>query len=198
MKEIQLYRRKGSGRWGNYIPIDKVALVDDEDYERVLGVTEHWILHSEGYAYTNVGRRGLLMHRFILGLTDSKVHTDHADHNRLNNQKDNIRACSQAENNSNLPFRGVGRRGDKWRAWTPTPTQHLGIFDTEEEAKKALLDWYQTQERQHVSPPRSPAEVLSACCEAQVVRHGRCHKTNKQRYRCTKCRKVSHKHVTAT
>lgn len=147
MKNIPLYRKEGNGRWGQYILLGVNALVDDSDEELVLSVSTHWLRHSDGYAYTNVNSKAVLMHRLILGLTDSKIHTDHWDHNRLNNQRSNIRPVTQAENNANLPFTGVGRFRSKWRAWTPSPTQHLGVFETRQEAEAAVANWYRTKTR---------------------------------------------------
>ncbi len=148
MKRIPLYRAFGS----QYRFAGKYAIVDDEDEKLVRSVTDRWLLHSEGYACTSKGTsrgaRGtgkvLLMHRMILGLVDPKVHTDHQDHNRLNNRRSNIKACSQQENNQNLPFTGVGwhKQRNKWRAWAPQregkPSKHLGLFNTREEAEREV------------------------------------------------------------
>lgn len=145
MTKIELYRRIGNGRWGEDVPLGIFAEVDEEDMSRILTFHPRWRLHSEGYAYCNKRAEGktvpIMMHRFILGTTDTNIHTDHLDHNRLNNRKSNLIACSQAENNRNLPFTGVGKFRNKWRAWTPSPTKHIGVFDTKEEAERAVESW---------------------------------------------------------
>lgn len=191
MKKIQLYRKQGNGRYGIYIPLNEYAIIDNDDESKVMGVTHHWLKHSQGYAYTNIKSRGLLMHRFILDLTDPKIHTDHLDHNRLNNQKNNLKACTQQENNQNAIFKGVGKYKNKWRAWTPGTFEHLGVFNTKQAAKDALLLWYQTKQKPYVTPSKAPVTIVSSCCNAKMVRHGKCSITYKQRYQCTICRKVS-------
>jgi len=97
MKEIELTHGGG-----------KVALVDDEDYEYL----NHWrwYLTKDGYAarsgVTNGRRFGCRMHRVILGLTDPLILTDHKDRDRLNNQKSNLRTCTNIQNKWNVTARG--------------------------------------------------------------------------------------------
>jgi hypothetical protein len=88
-----------------------VALVDDEDYGRVS--LYKWYAHKDPSSDPNRpliyaqrssrrpdGKRfTLLMHRFILG--DSGPDIDHWDRNGLNNQRGNLRACNQSQNNAN-------------------------------------------------------------------------------------------------
>lgn len=142
MRKIELYSRVGNSRWGTDISVGIFAVVDDEDYEKVMEFSEVWRPHSAGYAHANK----VLMHRLILGLTDRSVHTDHLDHDRLNNQKSNLVACTQAENNRNLPFKGYGPHRNKWRTWSKIDGKYTGIYNTEEEAKEAVK-W----ELQHLS-----------------------------------------------
>lgn len=101
----------------------KVALVDDEDYEWL----NQWKWYaSEGrntfYAFRTgqvCGKNtAIQMHREILGLTlyDGK-HTDHIDHNGLNNLKSNLRICTTQQNHYNQnPRKGTSRfKGVCWR-----------------------------------------------------------------------------------
>jgi hypothetical protein len=69
---------------------------------------------------------------------------DHVDHNGLNNRRDNLRPCSDSQNLGNSRqrsgqsgFRGVyhHKRGAGWCACIAH--QHLGTFDTPEEAVPA-------------------------------------------------------------
>jgi len=91
MKEIKLTR-------------GMVALVDDDDYEWIS--QWEWIVRErkEGlyYAlrYDMINRKRVLMHRIIMN-TPPYMQVDHIDHNGLNNQKDNLRNCSHAENMCN-------------------------------------------------------------------------------------------------
>jgi hypothetical protein len=97
MKEIHLVGKHGQG---------KVALVDDEDYERIS--QWRWFAVTKGDGNFYAMRSGGLyfpsipIHREILGLTDSNIFVDHKDHNGLNNQRNNIRPCNRSENGRNL------------------------------------------------------------------------------------------------
>lgn len=52
------------------------------------------------YAVTG---RGIRMHRFILGIADPRVQVDHDDRDGLNNQRYNLRTCTNAQNQVNKP-----------------------------------------------------------------------------------------------
>ena len=136
-----------------------IALVDDADFDALSQYT--WSLSPKGYARRRwidqrSGRKmQILMHRQILGLTngDGKA-TDHADGNRLNNQRSNIRICTLAENNRNrrinrtssTGFKGVCRKmgitRDRFvaRIKFNYKSIYLGTFDTPEEAHQSYCD----------------------------------------------------------
>lgn len=133
MREIPLANGRG------------VALVDDEDYDRLM--QHSWYLQSGRYAAATFGNRGHLMHRVILGNPDMP-HIDHIDGNGLNNQKSNLRACTASQNQHNRRpknnrrsrYKGVTVRGQ--RAFCAEirldgRSTHLGYFRTEEEAARA-------------------------------------------------------------
>ena len=129
----------------------KVALVDDEDFER-LSKYKWCALNCHGFYYavrseriTN-GRYGktrhFKMHREILGLTDPKIHVDHKNHNGLDNRQENMRACTCSQNQMNQrtmrskkhsPYKGVCFFHGKWRAAIKIKgkTTHLGTFPSE-------------------------------------------------------------------
>lgn len=137
MKEIQLTQ-------------EKVALVDDEDYNEV--IKHSWYAHKvKGIWYARsrlkekYGGDLLHLHRFIMKAPSNKV-VDHEDHNGLNNQKYNLRVCTQAQNCQNQSpqtgrtskYKGVGWRKDTsiWRAYIKKDqtTVNLGCFEYEEQA----------------------------------------------------------------
>src|SRR5260221_4970142 len=73
----------------------KAALVDDEDYERVNQfkwylVEAKYLRYANRSPYNKGKQSTLRMHRFILGLTDSKQHVDHINGNGLDNRKCNL------------------------------------------------------------------------------------------------------------
>jgi hypothetical protein len=129
----------------------KVARVDDADYELVAGHS-WWALqgrtagNERWYAVTQVKRRTIYMHRLILGLTDPEVEVDHIDHDGLNNQRANLRLCSQFQNNGNgrtqgtpksSKYKGVSwvKRDSFWIAYIQVHKRiYLGSFHSEEAA----------------------------------------------------------------
>ncbi len=89
------------------------------------------------------------MHRLIMGISNSKIHVDHANHIGTDNQRNNLRICDPATNNFNRrkikskgsQYKGVRRnqRGGKWRAMIYKNRKRipLGSFVTEDEAALA-------------------------------------------------------------
>ena len=136
----------------------KVALVDDEDFEKVsqfqwyanrIGKGDHW------YATRNVRRNGKrrpeLMHRVIMGLEyGDPRQVDHRDRvNTLDNRKCNLRVATRPQNSRNIGvpkhntsgFKGVSwrKQDDKWGANIKVNgvQRYLGSFPTKELAAVA-------------------------------------------------------------
>jgi len=92
----------------------KFAIVDDEDYERLVAMGK-WYFMSNGYAVRTerykrengkFSYRQIRMHREIMGLYfGDKIEVDHINNNRLDNRRCNLRACSKSENNRNASLR---------------------------------------------------------------------------------------------
>jgi hypothetical protein len=135
---------------------DKVALVDDEDFDELARWT--WYLHEDGSA---VRRKSLQdgtrtnwierMHREIMGLKKGdKMVVDHKNQVRLDNQKANLRICTQAQNCCNCKVRkhsttglkGVARNPSGWLAYIRVngKKKHLGTFRTPELAYQAVCE----------------------------------------------------------
>jgi len=80
------------------------TIVDDNMYDYL----NQWKWHAAkttcgGYRAVrsdNINNKCVLMSREIMGFPKRKV-VDHIDHNMLNNQGSNIRACSYSQNNQN-------------------------------------------------------------------------------------------------
>lgn len=140
------------------IPLTKgyVALVDDEDYEKLSQVPWCW---SNGYAVTNA--RSKRFRRVFGQLTDTQqmrmsrlivgagpdTHVDHRNHQTLDNQKTNLRVTTHGGNLKNCVSRvGVSRfKGVCWSrvclSWqakimSDRVNVHLGYFADETEAAK--------------------------------------------------------------
>jgi hypothetical protein len=121
------------------------ALVSPED-AWVLDLS--WTLHKAGYAMCcSSGPKDVLMHRAVAKPSSSAV-VDHINGNRLDNRRENLRNCTQAENARNTRrivnksgARGVvfDMRDQKWAAAIGFQGRriHLGRYDSPEEAGQA-------------------------------------------------------------
>ena len=140
---------------------NKVALVDDEDYEKLIQHKWRVRYHSRNFYayrvhYDKVTKKEsyLYMSREILG-TVKGIEVDHKDHDELNCQKWNMRECSHAKNMQNArkciskrsitsKYKGVSLKNDrcrikKWRATVRVngKDMFLGMYKTEAEAALA-------------------------------------------------------------
>lgn len=139
----------------------KFALVDDRDYERVSQFNWSYMPNTSpknAYAcrseYTRVGEKliskTILMHRFILKVTDPRVEVDHKGHNGLDNRRHKIRKCIASQNKANSrktslskssQYKGVSfwKSSGKWSAeiYLNSKRIYLGAFGNENEAAKA-------------------------------------------------------------
>ena len=142
MKEIQLTH-------------GKVCIVDDEDFERLS--KQKWHVTRNGATFYARGAirqkdnrwRCILMHRFILNISDKSVFVDHKNRDTLDNRKENLRLCSPAQNSWNRQgknqstsvFKGVSwyKRWPSWKVqiWDCGKVLHLGYFKDEVLAAKA-------------------------------------------------------------
>ncbi len=131
----------------------KFALVDDVDFEKLSKYKWHAAKHRNTY-YARRKCKSMnypvRMHREIMGLIykDGKQ-TDHRDGNGLNNQKYNLRICSNAENarnavkqaNNTSGYKGVtwNKPSKKWMAQIESGGKdyNLGRFIDKTEAAKA-------------------------------------------------------------
>ena len=148
MKEIALSTGsktcKGKNK-GKYI-----ALVDDSDYE-YLNQYSWSISNCGGYKYARafIENKKISMHRLIMGANGFNTVVDHIDHNTLNNQKENLRVCTRAQNQANTYSRpnttsrylGVCwySRDKRWVAKLQSNYKKIviGYFKDETEAAKA-------------------------------------------------------------
>lgn len=125
---------------------DKVALVDNEDFERL---SRHkWTAmndHGIWRAYRKSKQISIYMHREVLHLTRrDKVQVDHVDRDGLNNQKHNLRKCTQSQNNSNTGLAKHNKSGYKGVRWNDgkyeanissnNKTMWIGSYETAKQA----------------------------------------------------------------
>jgi hypothetical protein len=126
------------------------ALVSDGDFDRLSKMKWHL---AHGYAvhgiYTHgIGSRQKAMHHYVLPQKPGFV-TDHIDRNPLNNQRENLRYATFAQNsrnsfrqrNNSSGFKGVSwlERDKRWTVWIHIDGQnrYLGSFQDKYEAAYA-------------------------------------------------------------
>lgn len=148
------------------IPLTKgyVALVDDEDFERLS--QWNWWAHLERngervYAVRQIrlpsgSRPKIKMHKEIMGVRPG-FEVDHRDRNQLNNQRHNLRWATDSQNSANrvsrrlsgVGFKGVypsGKATFRARILAKRKIRNLGTFPAAEDAARAYnvaaLKWF--------------------------------------------------------
>ncbi len=139
-----------------HIPLTqgKFAIVDDGDYDYLM--QWKWCAHKayfsdNYYAVRNVHltcrrSRTISMHRVVMHVPVG-LHTDHINHNGLDNRKANLRICLRIQNqfngkprrNSASKYKGVYPSRAKWQARITCNCVRLslGTFSSEIQAAKA-------------------------------------------------------------
>lgn len=132
---------------------NKLALVDDEDYEYL----NQWKwYYCNGYAIRTMWLKEksfkIRMHR-VINKTPDDLFTDHINGNKLDNRRINLRSCDKKQNmansvkqkNRSSKYKGVcfHKRDNKWQAYIfdkHLKLNFIGYFYTEEEAGLAYND----------------------------------------------------------
>src|SRR5947209_3379641 len=127
-----------------------IALVDDEDFERVSRFK--WYYCGAGYAQKRKTKNDALhalLHRFVMNVVDQNVEVDHINCNKLDNRKENLRIVNHQQNHFNRPkmqntssrYKGVSwnKSKNKWSAkiMKDGRQNYLGRYDSEEDAARA-------------------------------------------------------------
>ena len=123
------------------------ALVDDSDAERVLAHKWSVFVAQNGtpYAVRVVAKKSVYLHRWLMGAGQGQK-VDHRSGDTLDCRRENMRLCTQAENNRNRRPCGIrtlkgirARPNGRWIAVIGANggTIHLGTFDTPEAAARA-------------------------------------------------------------
>ena len=121
-------------------------------YRHVYGYT--FYLSVAGYIQYSGNKDGLhkkYLHRVIKDVNDPNIYIDHINHNPLNNRRENLRLCTNQENQFNrriskkstTGFKGVSlRKCGKYQAqiMIDGETTYLGYHQTAEEAHLAYQE----------------------------------------------------------
>lgn len=149
----------------------QVALVDDEDFERLSGV--RWKTDPYGYASRTWRRNGKnyyeSMHRVILA-PPAGMEADHINGDRLDNRRSNLRVATREQQMRNTAavrgklhseYKGVTRSRGRWmmRLKAGGKSMAYGLFRSEVAAAMA----YDTAARRHFGAfarPNFPAGIV--------------------------------------
>jgi hypothetical protein len=114
-------------------------------------VKYNWLVSKAGYLFRHVNKgETVWLHRFVMGMPSKEKTVDHINHNKLDNRCENLRVCTETENNRNTVLRkdnatgykGVHFFNGKYRAKIHVygKTIQIGIFDTAEKAHEAYVE----------------------------------------------------------
>lgn len=99
---------------------------------------------SRGYMIISYKKQRILVHRLIWALVNNidpgDLDVDHIDRNKANNRPSNLRLATRSQNCANRITKGVRRnKSNKFQAYIYKNRTfiHLGIFNTEEDARAA-------------------------------------------------------------
>lgn len=120
--------------------------IDIDDYEKVKRYS--WYENKDGYLMSRINYKLVRLHRFIMNVEDSKTIVDHANHNTLDNRKNNLRIVTRSQNNMNKELSSNNHSGVagvmwdkdnmKWMAYITKNyhRKHLGYYENFEDAVK--------------------------------------------------------------
>lgn len=116
------------------IPLNKgkVAFVDDKDFEWLSEYT--WFFSDTGYAKATLWEDGkafqIRMHRLIMGAKRRQM-CDHINGEKLDNRRENLRLCTNAENMRNrgkTALNTSGYKGVYWNRQRKKWVAHIKVF----------------------------------------------------------------------
>lgn len=125
----------------------KFALVDDADFD-YLSQWKWYVAHGYAVRTDNRRHRQVRMHRELLQ-APSGMDVDHANGDRLDNRRRNIRVCTRSQNVANTFVAKQNRSGYKGVSWKTSNQKwcaqirvnnrviHIGLFADIKEAARA-------------------------------------------------------------
>lgn len=104
----------------------------------------NWYLNHDGYVVARMSGKNVTMHTYLIGAK----YVDHANWNKADNRRNNLRTASNSENAANIPPHSGRIKGVRWMQrnkkyaarinWQKREI-HLGLFRNYEDAIRARL-----------------------------------------------------------
>jgi hypothetical protein len=134
MQSIKLNVRKSKHQFGE-------CLIDDSDAEKVRAF--NWTAQKIGHHFyvtrKDAKNKTVLLHRFILGVTDRDRIVDHINQNTLDNRKENLRLCDKRLNGLNSRCKGYYFNAEKKKYHARVSVLLVNkYFESESDAKKCV------------------------------------------------------------
>lgn len=110
-----------------------VALVDDEDYDKLMSYGSWYASVGGRTAYASVKKQinykrvTYKMHRIIMGVPEHLM-VDHINHNGCDNRKENLRICTQRENTMNITMLSNNKSGVRGVSYSKTANKWHSII----------------------------------------------------------------------
>lgn len=124
---------------------DVYAKIDTRDYEKCRQYN-WWLRRADKYTYpmTTIGRKSVGLHRVVLGLENAPKTTyiDHINGDMLDNRRENLRVCTNAQNQWNVPKKSTSKQKYKGIRETKYGTYEVRIRHL---GKRLYLGTYKTE-----------------------------------------------------
>jgi hypothetical protein len=97
-------------------------LCDDEDFDLLSSIS--WT-YTHGYATKSQWKQeSLFAHKLVMNVSQGQM-VDHKDRNKLNNQKDNLRLCTDSQNQANKTKSKNNKSGYKGVCWNKSKQRYV-------------------------------------------------------------------------
>lgn len=98
--------------------------IDYDDYNEIKD--NYWVLSADGYAVSSSGKfKNKRLHRIIMKQNEKDIIIDHANRNKLDNRKENLRIVTRQENSFNQGIRKNNKSGIIGICWWPRDEKWL-------------------------------------------------------------------------
>ena len=132
--------------FNNEIYGEKIAYIDLDDLERFKNNKMH-LIYTKNEFRIRLGNH-IYLHRAIMNCPKNKI-IDHINHNTLDNRKENLRICTQEDNQKNRSlsknnksgYSGIRKRDNRYIVEIGKRRTYLGSFQNLDDAIKTRNEY---------------------------------------------------------